>query len=271
MDTQRIAALPMYDFPELESDHEALWAHMARGLVEAGIPNVPERLTRNLGHFDLWRHPNLLLAQGCEYPLATECTGAVRLVATPRYTAQGCDGGLYRSAIVVREGEAARSLADMRGRRCAVNERNSNSGMNLLRAAVAPLAGGGRFFGSVQFSGSHRRSLELVADGLADLAAIDCVTLAHLQRFVPNRAASLRILSWTEASPSLPFVTSSATDDATLRTLRSALAAAIEEPSLAPARERLLIEGFDFEPGDSFTEVLRLARLAAELRYPTLL
>ena len=41
----------------------------------------------------------------------------------------------------------------------------SNSGMNLLRAAVAPLANGAAFFGSVSVSGSHRRSVELRVTG----------------------------------------------------------------------------------------------------------
>lgn len=260
----------MYDFPELRADNDALWARLASGLAAAGILDVPDRLTRDLNHFDLWRHPNLLLAQGCEYPLATDCAGAVRLVATPRYVAEGCAGGLYSSAVIVRRNDAAETLADMRGRRCVINEPNSNSGMNLLRAAVAPLAAGKKFFGSVQFSGSHRRGVERVAEGHADLAAIDCVSFAHLQRFAAGQTAALRVLCWTERSPSLPFVTSSRTDDTTVRVLRSALADIIEDPRLAPVRERLLLDGFDFGPDDSFSHVLNLARRAADLGYPRL-
>ena len=37
------------------------------------------------------------------------------------------------------------TLADLKGRRCAVNQIDSNSGMNLLRAAIAPLADGTAF------------------------------------------------------------------------------------------------------------------------------
>jgi len=261
----------MYDFPELRDDTDALWASLAGRLAVAGIEDVPATLTRGLGHFDLWRHPDLLLAQACEYPLATDCAGAVRLVATPRYAAEGCAGGLYGSALIVRRDDPAETLADMRGRRCAVNEPNSNSGMNLLRAAVAPLAGGTKFFGSVQFSGSHRRSVEMVAEGLADLAAIDCVSFAHLQRFAADRTAALRVLCWTARSPSLPLVTAPATDDATVRILRAALVDIAEDPALAPVRERLLLDGFDFEPDASFSQVLKLARQAADLDYPQLI
>jgi ABC-type phosphate/phosphonate transport system substrate-binding protein len=260
----------MYDFPELRADNDALWAALSESLAAAGLVGVPGGLTRGSRHFDLWRDPNLLLAQACEYPLATDCAGAMQLVATPRYTAEGCDGALYRSAIVVRRYEPADTLADMRGLRCAINEWSSNSGMNLLRAAVAPLAAGKDFFESVELSGSHRRSIEMVADGEADLAAIDCVSWAHLQRFAPERTGALRVLDWTEPSPSLPFITAAGTDSSTLHALRSALADIVTDPALRDVRQRLLLSGFDFTPDQSFAQVLGLAHGAAALHYPEL-
>ncbi len=66
--------------------------------------------------------------------------------------------------------------------------------MNLLRSAVAPLADGKKFFSEISVSGSHRRSAQMVAEGRADLAAIDCVTLAHLRKFAPEHTERLRVL-----------------------------------------------------------------------------
>lgn len=265
-----IAGLPMYDFPELAADTDALWSKIAGELTAAGIADVPHGLSRDIPHLELWRHPDLLLAQACEYPLATELGSAVRLVATPRYRAPGCVNALYRSAIVVRATDGTADLSGFRGRRCVINEPSSNSGMNLLRAAIAPLAAGRPFFGSVSVSGSHRRSLAMVAGGQADIAAIDCVTLAHLRKFVPADVASIRILGWTDASPSLPFITARTTDEATLDAIRSALRAAISDAELAPIRENLFLEGFDFAPDEYFTTVLELKRRAASLRYAAL-
>jgi ABC-type phosphate/phosphonate transport system substrate-binding protein len=265
-----IAALPMYDFAELQADNDALWSALAENLIAAGVAHVPDRLTRGRRHFELWRDPNLLLAQACEYPIATDFAGTVQLVATPVYTAPGCAGPLYRSAIVVRRHEPAATLADMQGMRCVINEWTSNSGMNLLRAAVAPLAAGADFFESVDLSGAHRRSVEMVADGEADLAAIDCVSWAHFQRIAPERTGPLRVLAWTDASPSLPLVTAAGTDAPTLRALRSALADLAADPALAGVRERLFLAGFEFAPDPGFTQVLGLARRAAELHYPVL-
>jgi ABC-type phosphate/phosphonate transport system substrate-binding protein len=276
MGPDRVASLPMYDFPELRGAHDAFWAALGARLEAAGVSNVPPGLTRNLPHGDVWRHPSLLFAQGCEYPLATSFADCVRLVATPIYSAAGCEGKRYRSAIVVRGAgvdgalKPGGTLADFRGRRCAINELDSNSGMSLLRAAVAPLATGGRFFGSVVVSGSHLRSVEMVASGEADIAAIDCVSFAHFQRLYPAVVGQLRILSWTPSGPSLPFITARSASDETVRMLRSALADVFDDDGLAPVREQLLLSGVDLQPTEGFDEVLALERRAVEEGYPTI-
>lgn len=267
---ERIAALPMYDFPELRDAHDAFWSALSRRLIEAGVEETPPRLTRHMDHFDTWRHPSLLFGQGCEYPLAEYFAESIRLVATPRYTAPGCDGTTYRSAIVVHAESPAASLEDLRHGRCAVNEITSNSGMNLLRASIAPLANGARFFGSVLFSGSHRKSVDMVAGGEADVAAVDCVSLAHFRRFDPSAASRLRVLDWTPASPSLPFITAAATDDTTLQILRSSLAAVLADPRLDSIRDLLFLEGAGLEPDPSFTQVLRVKHRATESGYAVL-
>jgi ABC-type phosphate/phosphonate transport system substrate-binding protein len=239
-------------------------------MTEVGMIETPQRLTRHLAHFEVWMHPLLLFGQACEYPLAESLADSVRLIATPRYSAPGCEGTRYRSAIVVRKGDAAERLADLRDRRCAINEASSNSGMNLLRASIAPLANGARFFGSVLFSGSHLASVEMVSEGAADVAAIDCVSLAHFQRLLPSAVANLRILDWTPSSPSLPFITAAATSDATLEILRSSLAVVLADKTLDSVCERLLLDGVDLDPVATFAEVLGLKRGAVELGYPVI-
>ena len=262
-----IAALPMYDFPELQAAHDTLWSAVAERLVADGVVDVPVRLTRDLECREVWRHPDLLLGQACEYPLAKSFGEYLQIVATPRYSAPGCVGLFYKSAVVVRAGDCAESLAEMRGTRCAVNEPDSNSGMNLLRAALAPLADGARFFGSVTVSGSHRRSIELIAAGDAEVAAIDCVTFAHLQNIDPALTRRVRVLTWTPPSPSLPFVTARSMSERTLARLRTALAAVFADAELVPVRRQLLLEGIDLAPDVTLSRVLKLERVATELRY----
>ena len=159
-DAGKIAALPMYDFDALACAHDTLWTSLAAHLTAARVTDIPTRLCRGMNYRDGWRNPRLLLSQGCEYPLATTVAGYVRVVAIPHYDVPGCSGPRYSSAIVVAREHPATRLEDMRGSRCVVNTLDSNSGMNLLRAAIAPLVGhscGGGFFQSVSVSGAHCR------------------------------------------------------------------------------------------------------------------
>jgi len=257
----------MYDMPQLTAAHDALWTWFAQRLSQVGLSCVPASLSRQLSYQDSWRHPGLLLGQGCEYPLATSHVGYVRPIATPSYAAEGCEGGYYRSALVVRTQDSAERLGDLRGRRCVLNDSSSNSGMNLLRAAVAPLARGAAFFSSVSVSGSHRRSIEMVASGQADLAAVDCVSWAHLRRHDPAQTSMLRVLGWSPRSPSLPFITALTTDDRSVAELVAALEELGTDSTLKNIRQELLLQGAERYSGSGYVEVLRLQRYATELNY----
>jgi ABC-type phosphate/phosphonate transport system substrate-binding protein len=260
----------MYDFPPLHAVTDAFWSAVAARLRAAGIDDVPSSLTRDMGHVDTWRDSRLLLGQACQYPLAKSWHEAVRLVAIPAYAAPGCEGSRYRSAIIVRAFDPARRLEDLRGRRCAVNETDSNSGSNLLRAAIAPLADHGRFFSSVELTGGHLESASSVASGTTDVAAIDCVTYAHIGRLYPELTARLRILDWTPSSPGLPYVTARATDPITLAALRSALSEVQTDPAHAAVRAALLQSGLDFAVDEDYAEVRRLESDALARGYPAL-
>ncbi len=260
----------MYDLPPLQPVTDEFWSAIAQRLRATGIADVPSTLTRDLGHLETWRDPRLLFGQACQYPLARAWHDAVRLLAIPAYAAPGCEGSRYRSAIIVKAKDPARRLEDLRGRRCAVNERDSNSGSNLLRAAIAPLAARGRFFASVALTGGHLASVRAVAQGSADVAAIDCVSYAHIERFDPGLTAGLRILDWTPSSPGLPYVTARASDASTVAALRVALVAVQADPALARVRDALLLSGIDFAVDEDYVEVRQLERDALERGYPEL-
>ena len=87
-----VASLPMYDFPELRDAHDAFWGALADRLASAGLTDVPLRSRAVCGAAQVWGSPRLLFAQGCEYPLAKEFGGRVRVVAHPMYSAAGCEG-----------------------------------------------------------------------------------------------------------------------------------------------------------------------------------
>jgi ABC-type phosphate/phosphonate transport system substrate-binding protein len=271
----RIAALPMYDLPELAAANDALWSAIAERLNDLGVDDIPNGLTREGPLEAIWTDPRLLLAQTCGYPLVTSLRGRVQVVATPRYSAEGCEGVLYRSAVVVRAEDPATRLADVRSRRLAVNDLASNSGMNLLRAEIAPLAAeppfrGAPFFAKVTLTGAHVASLEAVAAGEADAAAIDCVVWAHLRRFRPALTQGLRILAWTRSAPGLPLIASASLDVAQVQALRTALTGVAQDQSLAAVRATLRLEGFETMAEAAYAPILALEAAAIAQGYPHL-
>ena len=263
-----VASLPMYDLPEVREATDGLWRSLAARLRRRGI-DAPATLTR--GDADAaWSDPNLLLSQTCGYPLVTGLARHVAVVATPSYIAPGCQGAFHRAAVIVRAGSAARSLADLQGRICAVNAPTSNTGMNLLRAAIADVAGGRRFFGGVIQTGSHLASIQHIAEGGADVASVDVVTLALLQRHRPDLTRAVRILAWTEVSPSLPLITSRKWGADILAALRLGLADVAADPALRMVRETLLLDGFAQLPQAGYGAILTLANSAIDKGYPEL-
>ncbi len=239
----RVAALPMYGVDRLAV--ERFWDALASALREGGVTRVPERLDWPDDLPRHWRDPNLLLSQTCGYPLVEGLDAAVRVVGTFRYDADGAEGTGYRSLVVVRDSDSARALTDLQGRAVAYNGRDSHSGTNALRALVAPLATGGRFFGRTVESGAHRRSIDFVRDGHADVAAIDCVSFALIARHEPEAVAGLRVLARTAPAPGLPLVTARTTSEDELERIRRGIERVLADPKLRDARTALLIAGFE--------------------------
>ena len=221
----------------------AWWRAIARALQAQGVADVPASLAQPADLDAHWRDPRLLLSQACGYPLVTSLRTAVQVVGALHYTAPGCDGIDYRSELIARTADAA-SLEGFRGRVAAINSLDSHSGWNALRGLVAPHARDGAFFARHLVSGSHRGSLAAVQSGAADIAAIDCVTLAGLRRHDPELLRGLRVVCSTASAPGLPLVTSAATTPADLAALRHALQEACIDPTAADAREALFIGGF---------------------------
>ena len=250
-----IAALPMYDWPEVRHETDEDWHNLRAQFVNSGIP-VCERLVRKNAdmppvpggirspdgtlvapdparlppdEFDvhtLWRHPGLVFAQTCWGPLEQGLADHVRVVGQPDYSAfQGGDGIYYRSAILMRrnghDGDVnvpehsgpSFDAAMLRNRRFTYNGSDSMSGLLALRrdlVALGALKGEADFpdfWSETSISGAHRQSVINLAEGKADVAAIDCRTLDLCRRFEPA-LKDLRIAGWTARRKGLPYITS---------------------------------------------------------------
>jgi ABC-type phosphate/phosphonate transport system substrate-binding protein len=268
--SDRPASLGMYDGVPLRAANDALWQAIAQRLRGAGTKDVPATLDRTRPLAAIWNDPALLLAQTCGYPLMTAWRRRLRYVATPRYSVAGCDGAFHGSRIIVRHDDEATSLIELRNRRAAINDAASNTGMNLFRAAISPHAGGQAFFSHVIESGSHRESAGLVASGMADVAAIDTISYAQLERHEPALTDRLRTLTWTATAPGLPLVTSLRTSRRDLALIRDALGDVLRNPDLGATRDALMLDGFEILHAARYRRVLALERSAGRANYPAL-
>ncbi|MXN63385.1 PhnD/SsuA/transferrin family substrate-binding protein [Stappia sp. GBMRC 2046] len=235
-----LAVLPMYDWPEVRAETDRLWRALADRLGEAGF-DAPSGLARDVDAETAWADPSLLLGQTCGLPFVSRLKGRVSLVGAPAYRLEGCEPGEYCSALVVRDDDPADGLGDLRGRRVAYNMEGSQSGHAAMLATVAPLAHGGRFFTQALATGSHRASVRAVAEGAADVAAVDAVSWELAKRFEPS-ASRLRVLLRTRPTPGLPFITALRPADE-LRRIAEAVAAGIDGLD-GGTKEALLLTGF---------------------------
>ena len=248
--SDRIAALPMYDWREAQAETDAEWSRLRGALQHAGI-DAPDRLVRRnadmpavpggirdgsgtviapdpaslppdgLDMPTLWRHPKLLLAQTCWGPMEHGLASHVGVVGQPSYDGvEGGQGEFYSSAILMRsgpgqkQGEPAPSdgrplipLELLRGKRLAYNSLDSMSGCIALTRDLAAMGEAFDIFPERMESGSHRASIVAVAEGRADVCAVDCKSW-RLARLHEPAAAMARVVGWTGRRKGLPMITS---------------------------------------------------------------
>jgi ABC-type phosphate/phosphonate transport system substrate-binding protein len=214
--------------------------------------------------------PDTLFTQVCGYPLQTIYRDQATLLGAPIYAVKHCDGPTHAGVFVVHRSSAFQTVADLRGCCFVFNSVHSNSGMNLPRRAIAEIARGRPFFGSITETHSQPENIERIARGEADATCVDCVTYAFFCLHRPQLADMTRVLAVTPPSPSIPFVTSCATPDGVRERLQAALFAVARHPAWRDVRAGLMLR--DIVPVElaSYTVQLRYQREAAELGYPKL-
>ncbi len=270
--TPLIASLGMYDHPAQQGANDRIWSAIARILRTRGVEGVPDVLDRTRHVHDLWRDTSLLFGQACGYPLIADHSLALHVIALPIYDVPGSTNSdaTHASVLVARANDRHSSLSDYRDTRAAINDPQSNTGMNLFRATLALIAETDVFFASVVQTGSHRASVAAIAAADADIAAIDTVTYATLIRHEPDLTAPLRVVARSPASPTLPFVTSADTSIETIAALRLALQQVMTDPRLADDRAMLGLAGIVIADADALAPILTLEQSAIRYGYPDL-
>ncbi|MGH1576002.1 phosphate/phosphite/phosphonate ABC transporter substrate-binding protein [Planktotalea sp.] len=222
-----IASLIMYERAELQSAHARYWQLIHRHLENAGISS-PKTLSQSADATAVWLHPELALSQTCGMPYRNDLREKVTLVGTPDFDLANCPAGYYRSAFVVRAEDPRKTISDFESARFAYNQLGSQSG---YAAAFQHTKPRGFWFNERLETKGHLLSAQAVAQGRADIAALDGVTWRNLVKY-DDFARDLRVLEWTAPTPGLPYITSQKNDaDAVFGAVKAAIAELSAEDS----------------------------------------
>ncbi|MEM9321064.1 MAG: PhnD/SsuA/transferrin family substrate-binding protein [Pseudomonadota bacterium] len=239
------AALPMYDWPEIRPATDRFWGLIRDRLHLQGM-HPPNALTRDGAAEALWGSADMILTQSCGLPYIRSLRGRMTLLGAPDYSVPGCPPGWYRSAIVVRCEDPRSEFAEFKGSVAAINGTGSQSGYAALAHHSAAEGPDAPFFSRCVLTGAHRASVLSVAQGEADIAAIDYVSWRLALRHM-IQAAELRVLARTEPTPGLPLLCGLDVDAAAVR---RAVAEAIVMLSAHDKSALDLTALSEFEPGD---------------------
>lgn len=241
-----IANLMMYERPELQGAHARFWDLVRSALADNGIA-APETLSQDADANSVWTDPEMVLSQTCGMPYRLWLHGKVQLIGTPNYALQGCPAGYYRSAFVVHADDPRTDLKAYKDAVFAYNQAHSQSGYAAAFWHVKPL---GFWFEQTFYSRGHVASAKAVAEGQADIAAIDAQTWRNFERYEAV-AARLRVLEWTTPTPGLPLITALAQDkDAIFDVVAHAIVA------LNDADRALLdFKGIERIPADAYLSI----------------
>jgi ABC-type phosphate/phosphonate transport system substrate-binding protein len=217
-----IAALGMYDRAEAQASNNRLWALIRDGLRAEGKA-APDGLTRGAGaYWDGWTAADLVLSQTCGFPYRARLHGKVALIGTPDHGVAGCAPGHYRSVLVARAEDPRETVAAFDGAALAFNEDLSQSGWAAPQTLASDL---GITLRPHLRSGGHMASARAVAEGRAEIAAIDAVTWAMIARY-DAFTAGLKVVGQTAPTPGLPYIAALGSDTDTLfRVISGAIAA----------------------------------------------
>ncbi|CDX51836.1 conserved hypothetical protein [Mesorhizobium plurifarium] len=203
-----------------------------------------------LDFHELWLSPALLFGQTCWGPMELGLGRHVQVVAQPNYDAfEGGQGELYSSALVMvadgeapvaspHDGNALIPLDLLRGKRFVFNNPDSMSGLIALTRDLEAMGESLDIFASRGESGGHRSSIVAVAEGRADIAAIDCESWALAQRFEPA-AKGVKVVGWTARRKGLPYITARTTPEKTIAMMREAVAVVESGASEQPLVQRV--------------------------------
>ena len=192
--------------------------------------------------------------------------GQLQVVVAPVMQASRYqDRPVYFSDIIVNASSELKTFADLAGKTWCYNDPGSNSGYNLIRQRLLQFGYPCGFFSKVFQSGSHQRSIQLVAEGLADCAAIDSTVLEQELRDSPELLNQLRVVDSVGPCPIPPVVAARRLGSGFIDSLQTALCQPDVELQLA--MERAGIRRYVAVPSDDYAAIALMYDAAVQAGY----
>ncbi|MEW6668632.1 MAG: PhnD/SsuA/transferrin family substrate-binding protein [Thermodesulfobacteriota bacterium] len=169
----------------------------------------------------------------------------------------------YRSYLIVND-PAIRDLEGLRGRIFAFTDPESNTGRLVPAHWVALL--GERpesFFGKILYTYSHDNSIQAVARGLVDGAAVDSLIWEYYHDRNPAFAASTRVIRQSEPYPIPPVVSSRRLGEKEADRIRQALVSMHLEPEGRMLLNRLRMDRFIYPPESWHASMVHIEKMIA--------
>ncbi|MGB8932537.1 MAG: PhnD/SsuA/transferrin family substrate-binding protein [Anaeromyxobacteraceae bacterium] len=190
-----------------------------------------------------------MICTGGFLELERRAPGKVELLAVP------IAGGAttYHSYVIVPASSRAKTLADLAGKRFAFTDELSLTGHAyaiywLKRHGAAP----DTFFGSLQLTRSHDRSIDAVARGVVDGACVDSLVFDELARLRPELREAIRIIDTSPPFGAPPVVAATGVPVARRAAIRAALVNMSGDPEGAKALAAIGLQGFAVLPGSHY-------------------
>lgn len=199
----------------------------------------------------------------CGYPYLQH-RDRLDLLAVPLWRGQP----LYRSYLIVHEGDPAEDLSDLRGGVHAFSDPDSNSGFLVTASDLAQEGErSDEFFSRTVFTFGHRNVVRAVSDGLVRSGSVDGYVWESLAVVEPDLVARTRIVSQSEWLGFPPFCArrNRPSEDA-VSELGEALIGLDQTPSGRAALQALLLDGMTRGTPDLFDGIARRMQTLAALR-----
>lgn len=175
----------------------------------------------------------------------------------------------YHSYIIVPSASRASSLADLKGKRFAYTDPLSTSGR--LYPVYALMQAGHRpatFFAKTFFTYSHDNSIEAVAEGLADGAAVDSLIYDYLRRIRPELVARTRVIQQSPPLGAQPVGVPRALDPALKQRLTGVFLGLDQDPVAQPILRKLGVDRFVQGDDRWYASIREMLKVVEEARVP---